>query len=116
MNQDFVAWVGQGRIADRTKEVLSGGDVGISMIRNRFFSEIDLIRSGADPKGTIRDPEAARCVDLPCQQKQLLIDGIDLGEYQKYPLLNQRLSGFRHLYGQPPEVRKAFVDAFGLEG
>ena len=44
-----------------------------------------------------------------------VIDGIELGEYQKYPLLNQRLSGFRHLYGQPPEVRKAFVDAFGLE-
>ena len=32
-----------------------------------------------------------------------------------WPLLNQRLAGFRHLYGQPPEVRKAFVDAFGLE-
>ena len=115
MNQDFVAWVGQGRIADRTKEVLSGGDVGISMIRNRFFSEIDLIKTGADPKGTIRDPQAARCVELPCQQKQVLIDGIELGEYPKYPLLNQRLSGFRHLAGQPPEVRKAFVDAFGLE-
>jgi hypothetical protein len=60
-------------------------------------------------------PQAARCVELPCQQKQVLIDGIELGEYGKYPLLNQRLSGFRHLAGQPPEVRKAFVDALGLE-
>ena len=31
-----------------------------------------------------------------------------------YPLLNARLKGFRHCFGQPPEVRKAFADAMGI--
>ena len=114
MNQDFVAWVGQGRIADRSKEILSGGDVGISMIRNRFFGEIDTVQRGEDPKGVIRDPAIAQNVALPCQNKELFVEGIKLDEYPRYPLLNQRLSGFRHLFGQPPEVRKEFLHAFGL--
>lgn len=36
MNQDFVGWVGQGPIADRTKEHLGASDKGIVMVRNRF--------------------------------------------------------------------------------
>jgi len=34
INQDIVAWVGQGRIADRTKESLGASDRGISLIRS----------------------------------------------------------------------------------
>jgi 5,5'-dehydrodivanillate O-demethylase len=37
INQDIVAWVGQGRIADRTKEHLRSSDIGITVMRNRFF-------------------------------------------------------------------------------
>ena len=37
MNQDFVAWVGQGRIADRTKENLAASDAGIVMIRMKVL-------------------------------------------------------------------------------
>ena len=36
MNQDFLAWVGQGRIADRTQEHLGASDRGIVAIRRRF--------------------------------------------------------------------------------
>lgn len=114
MNQDFVAWVGQGRIADRTREMLTGGDVGISMIRNRLFADIEAVQRGEDPKAVIRDPAAARKIALPCQLKEILIDGIPLADYPRYPLLQQRLGGFRHLYGQPPAVRNAFLDAFGI--
>jgi hypothetical protein len=31
-------------------------------------------------------------------------------------LLEQRLSGFVHLAGQPSAIRAAFVEAFGLRG
>ena len=31
-----------------------------------------------------------------------------LADYNKHPLLRERLAGFRHHYGQPPEVRRAF--------
>ena len=107
MNQDFVAWVGQGRIADRTREMLTGGDVGISMIRNRLFADIEAVQRGEDPKAVIRDGTIAQKIALPCQLKEVLIDGIALDDYPRYPSLQQRLGGFRHLYGQPAEVRNA---------
>ena len=58
-NQDFVAWVGQGTITDRTKEKLGQSDKGIVMMRRRFFEEIDNMQSDPDfePKGLVRDPE-----------------------------------------------------------
>ena len=57
INQDIVAWVGQGAIADRTQEHLRSSDIGITMMRNRFFEEIEAIKAGREPKGVIRDPK-----------------------------------------------------------
>ena len=56
INQDIVAWVGQGTIADRTQEHLRSSDIGITMMRNRFFEEI-----GGDqgrPRAEGRDPRS----------------------------------------------------------
>jgi 5,5'-dehydrodivanillate O-demethylase len=39
MNQDFVAWAGQGRIADRTKEHLGESDRGVILFRKRMLEE-----------------------------------------------------------------------------
>ena len=57
INQDIVAWAGQGRITDRTKENLRSSDLGITMMRQRFFEEIEAVQAGRDPKGVIRDRE-----------------------------------------------------------
>ncbi len=46
INQDIVAWVGQGAIADRTKENLGSSDRGIAMMRQRFFEELEAIEAG----------------------------------------------------------------------
>ena len=116
MNQDFVAWVGQGRIADRTKENLAASDAGIVMIRKRFFDDIEAMQRGEDVKGTVRDPAKAACVELPYFQKQIMREGLALEDYKKYPLMEQRLYGFVHMAGQPREIREAHVDAFGLRG
>ena len=116
MNQDFIAWVGQGRIADRTKESLAASDRGIAMIRKRLFDDIEAMQRGEDVKGTIRSANMASCVELPYYEKNILREGIKLEEYKNYPLMVGRLSAFRHLAGQPPEIRAAFVDAFGLHG
>ena len=43
INQDIIAWVGQGRIADRTKENIGASDLGIAMIRKRLFDDLDAI-------------------------------------------------------------------------
>ena len=40
--------------------------------------------------------------------------GITLAEFDKDPLLRNRLKEFRHHYGQPPEVRAAFAKAMGI--
>lgn len=115
INQDIIAWVGQGTIADRSKETLGASDRGIAMIRKRLFDDLDAVAAGADPKGTIRNPNVAAFVELPFFQKKEQIEGIRLEDYPKYPLLVGRLSAFRHCAGQPPEVRKAFAEAMGVE-
>jgi 5,5'-dehydrodivanillate O-demethylase len=116
INQDIIAWAGQGTIADRTKETLGASDRGIAMIRKRFFDELEAVARGEEPKGLIRNPNVAKFVELPFFGKKVQIEGIKLEDYKNYPLLNSRLSGFRHHFGQPPEVRQAFVQAMGIVG
>ena len=50
INQDIIAWVGQGTIADRTKENLGASDLGIAMIRKRFFDELDAMGAARSPR------------------------------------------------------------------
>ena len=114
INQDIVAWVGQGAIADRTKENIGASDLGIAMIRKRLFDELDAVARGEEPKGILRSANAARCVELPYFQKKESVEGITLEEFEKYPLLKTRLKAFRHCYGQPADVRRAFEQAMGI--
>jgi 5,5'-dehydrodivanillate O-demethylase len=114
INQDILAWVGQGTIADRTKENLSASDMGIALIRKRLFEDLDAIAQGRDPKGIIRSSNIAKRIELPFFHKKESIEGISLAEHEKYPLLKARLEAFRHCYGQPPEVRRAFEEAMGI--
>src|SRR6516225_4161697 len=114
INQDIIAWVGQGPIADRSKEHIGASDLGIVMIRKRLFDDLDAIAQGRDPKAIIRNSNVAKCVELPYFQKNESVEGIPLEDYEKYPLLKARLKAFRHCYGQPPEVRRAFEQAMGI--
>jgi 5,5'-dehydrodivanillate O-demethylase len=107
--------VGQGRIADRTKENIGPSDLGIVMIRKRLFEELEAVAQGRDPKAILRDPNVAKCVELPYFQEKESVEGIPLEDYEKYPLLKARLKAFRHSYGQPSEVRRAFEQAMGIE-
>jgi len=114
INQDIVAWVGQGAIADRTKENLRSSDVGISMMRNRLFEELEAIKAGRDPKGVIRNPNEAQAIPLPDMAREQNTVGIPLADFQKDPLLRGRLKEFRHHIGQPAEVRREFCEAMGI--
>jgi len=91
MNQDFVAWVGQGRVADRTREHLGESDRGILMMRRRMFEEMEAVGAGRDPMGTVRDPAANQRIHLP-----LMRDGGAGGGDGPPP--------FPFLAGQPPEI------------
>ncbi len=114
MNQDFVAWVGQGIIPDRRNEHLGRSDEGIIMLRNQFLKDIEAIARGEDPKATIRDPEENRCIALPVADRKNLIEGESLEEMAKHPLRTGQLTDYVFQAGQPPEIRKAYAKAMGL--
>ena len=115
VNQDIIAWVGQGRIADRTKENLGASDRGISMLRKQLFKDIDAVAGGNDPKGLIRDPARNVRVALPNIGRKLYTEGMTLAEYREHPFWKNLLNDFRWHYGQPEEVRREFRKAMGLD-
>jgi 5,5'-dehydrodivanillate O-demethylase len=115
INQDIVAWVGQGAIADRTRENLCSSDVGISRMRARFFAEPDAMAAGAEPGGLLRDAAAASYVELPPNMsRERNTEGISLEEFRNDPLLRRRLTEFPFHAGQPPEIRADFERAMGM--
>ena len=116
MNQDFVAWVGQGTIADRTKEHLGGQRQGHrAACGASFFDDLDAIEHGEDPKGIVRDPALNECVPLPIAFKENYVNGMTTAEMVKHPVFSGQLRGYVFQTGQPEEVRRAFVDAMGVE-
>lgn len=115
INQDIIAWVGQGTISDRTKENLGASDRGIAMIRNRFFDELDKVAAGVEPKGLIRDAEAAKLVELPIAERRAFLGGKPLIDYYDHPYYKKRLQDFPWHAGQPPHIRAAFCEAMGVD-
>jgi 5,5'-dehydrodivanillate O-demethylase oxygenase subunit len=53
--QDSAAQIGQGAIADRTKEHLAHSDRGVIQVRKLWMSAIQAVMRGEDPPGVIRD-------------------------------------------------------------
>jgi 5,5'-dehydrodivanillate O-demethylase oxygenase subunit len=100
MNQDFIAWVGQGVIADRSKEHLGESDRGVILIRKRLLEDTEAVAAGRDPKGTIRDTEANNGVHLP------IMGGLN------HPAPKDGPYPFPFLAGQPEEVAKEFEAAW----
>ena len=117
MNQDFVAWVGQGTVADRTQEHLGESDRGVIMIRRRLLEDAEGVARGEEPKAVIRDPEKNRLVRLPIIGRDFFVNGSSNVESetsrQRTPGLPLRRE-FPFLVGQPEEVRAAYCRAMGL--
>ncbi|MQA88417.1 MAG: Rieske 2Fe-2S domain-containing protein [Streptosporangiales bacterium] len=119
MNQDFVAWVGQGVNSDRTQEHLGRSDRGVTLIRKQFVRDMNSVAEGRDPKGLIRDPELNHCVELPIIGREKYKDGITREELLRHRAQNAELIpganvDFPWQVGQPDEVRKAYAEAMGL--
>lgn len=116
MNQDFAAWVGQGDIADRTKEHLGRSDRGVIMMRKRFEDDLAGLDTGnTDPKAVVRDPAINECIDLPIFDRDYLIGGPtrDLLADADHPRTRSMLN-FVFQAGQPADIREAYVDAMGF--
>ena len=118
MNQDFVAWVGQGAVADRTQEHLGESDRGVIMMRRKLLEQAETVLRGGEPMALVRDPETNRCVRLPIIDRARFVNGFPRTEITNEvrrtpgPVLPQ---GFVFLAGQPEEVRVAFRRAMGLD-
>jgi 5,5'-dehydrodivanillate O-demethylase oxygenase subunit len=115
MNQDFIAWIGQGTIADRTQEHLGTGDRGLILLRQRFFDDLAAISRGEDPKGVIRDPASNVAVRLPVAERRFLTESVSREELLKHPVLGKQYAGeYPFQAGQPEEVRRAYAEAMGI--
>lgn len=115
MNQDFLAWVGQGTIADRTQENLASSDRGIAMLRKRFFEEIEKVQRGDDPMGLIRDPEINQKVSLPIADRKTVLAGFTRAEIMNNPRLRLMFTSYIFQAGQPDSVAAEFSKAMGIE-
>lgn len=115
MNQDFLAWVGQGVIADRTKETLGASDRGVVAMRRRFFDEMEKLSSGADPKGVIRDPQQNHRVPLPMMGRERVLASLSMQEILADPVKKRSYTTYIFQAGQPESVRRQFSDAMGIE-
>ncbi len=60
--QDAMAWETQGRVTDRSQENLGASDVGVITLRKLLKEQIDIVRSGGEPMGVIRDPEKNKVI------------------------------------------------------
>ncbi|MEE8518955.1 MAG: aromatic ring-hydroxylating dioxygenase subunit alpha [Dehalococcoidia bacterium] len=64
-NQDYMAWITQGPIAEREKEVLGESDVGIILYRRLLKQQLAVVEDGGDPINVFRDPAKAKAIVLP---------------------------------------------------
>jgi 5,5'-dehydrodivanillate O-demethylase len=115
MNQDFIAWVGQGTVSDRSREHLGASDRGISLLRRRFFGDLDLIARGEDPKAILRDRELNSCVRLPIADRELLMNGLSRKRFAEFNRERFRMFGaYTYQRGQPQPVQREFETAIGM--
>src|SRR6202171_4693197 len=115
MNQDFVAWVGQGGVADRTQEHLGESDRGIILMRKRMLEEAEKVRQGGEPKSVIRDPKAARFVQLPIVGRDFFLAGYSLRDVADGKSAFRYPKQFIFQAGQPEEITQAYREAMGMD-
>src|ERR687885_471511 len=59
-NQDYMAWITQGPMAQRDKEKLGASDRGIILFRQLLHEQIEKVSEGEEPMNTFRDPAQNR--------------------------------------------------------
>ncbi len=115
MNQDFLAWMGQGQIADRSKEQLSASDKGIIMMRKRFFEEIKLLSNKKALKGQITDPQMNKAVKLPMVYGHQVTQSRSIEDIKNHKTLYPFYKSYIFQAGQPSWVMDMASEAFGIE-
>lgn len=113
LNQDFLTWVGQGTITDRSRENLGASDKGIALFRRQLLNDLERIAVGSDPKGVIRDDTCNKSIALPSAIREEMVNGLSAKDMAANQHLGPFLIDFFLQAGQPAEVRAAFEEAVG---
>jgi 5,5'-dehydrodivanillate O-demethylase oxygenase subunit len=121
LNQDTIAWVGQGEISDRENEHLGRSDVGVVMYRNQLRADMDAVERGEDPPSLRRDPSADEFVPWPHDRTSVLTQPDKttadyLEQLKNLSRINLMPAGdyFVFYAGQPEPVRREFMTAMGI--
>ena len=80
-HQDFVAWVTQGKNADRSREKLGESDKGVILYRKLLRDQMDIVADGGEPMGVVRDPKVNESIELPLERWSNLAHPGRLGKY-----------------------------------
>jgi 5,5'-dehydrodivanillate O-demethylase len=113
MNQDFAAWVGQGRIADRTKEYIGPSDRGVVTFRRQLLADIERVARGEDPKAIVRGDDDA-VIPLPLVNGHAFTESRSRSDYDEWHRTVQRMvfpAGYPFQAGQPTWVREQYDHA-----
>jgi 5,5'-dehydrodivanillate O-demethylase len=70
MRHDQMAWETQGRVYDRTEELLGVSDRGIVMLRNQLKQQILAVQQGKEPLGVVRDPKLNEMINFTLSDGQ----------------------------------------------
>lgn len=111
MNQDFVAWAGQGAVADRSRERLGKSDEGILMMRRLLFKDIERVAKGEDPKAVVR---GGGIIALPVVERERHTESRTRAEMLAHPLMRRNFLRYPYQAGQPETVRAALWAAAGV--
>jgi 5,5'-dehydrodivanillate O-demethylase len=65
-NQDFMAWITQGPVAERDREKLGESDKGIILFRQLLKEQLKVMQRGGDPMNVFRAADAP--IELPLEQ------------------------------------------------
>ncbi len=95
---DIMVWISQGRIADRSREMLVSADRGIVMLRKLLADQIETVSRGEDPLGVIRDPQLNTIINFDQEVNKLggsqdfLRRAMDLSHVRFSPIREQVLA------------------------
>jgi 5,5'-dehydrodivanillate O-demethylase oxygenase subunit len=105
--QDIMACVSQGPVADRTREILTGSDEGIALLRRLLFEQVERVQAGLDPLGVVRNPDENRIIELPQERNKygrgssFLAESLTMGHARYSPLMGETLELLGVDDGQP---------------
>jgi 5,5'-dehydrodivanillate O-demethylase oxygenase subunit len=116
MNQDFVAWLGQGVVSDRQNEHLGASDRGVILMRKRLLEDLEAVERGEDPKCVIRDPKENEALRLPIVLRDLYTKPHTRAELEAHPgRVGTYMRNYIFQSGQPDDVRLAYEKALMIE-